>query len=72
MAVEVESRDCTAVSDAELEAMADLCAEGPNPFTVGFLSKQTELWVLLTEAREGSRLRGFVFSTLEASAERRS
>ncbi len=65
MAVEVESRDCTAVSDAELEAMADLCAEGPNPFTVGFLSKQTELWVLLTEAREGGRLRGFVFSTLE-------
>ncbi|MCY3924785.1 MAG: hypothetical protein OXG52_04635 [bacterium] len=65
MAVEVESRDCTAVSDAELEAMADLCAECPNPFTVGFLSKQTELWVLLTEAREGRRLRGFVFSTLE-------
>ena len=65
MAVEVESRDCTAVSDAELEAMADLCADGQNPFTVGFLSKQTELWVLLTEAREGSRLRGFVFSTLE-------
>ena len=65
MAVEVESRDCTAVSDAELEAMADLCAEGPNPYAVGFLSKQTELWVLLTEAREGRRLRGFVFSTLE-------
>ena len=42
MAVEVESRDCTAVSDAELEVMADLCAEGPNPFSVGFLSKQTE------------------------------
>lgn len=65
MAVDVESRDCTAVSDAELEAMADLCADGQNPFTVGFLSKQTELWVLLAEAREGSRLRGFVFSTLE-------
>ena len=65
MAVEVESRDCTAVSDAELEDMADLCAEGSNPFSVGFLSKQTELWVLLTEAREGNRLRGFAFSTLE-------
>ena len=65
MAVEVDSRDCTAVTDAELEAMADLCADGPNQFTVGFLSKQTELWVLLTEAREGGRLRGFVFSTLE-------
>ena len=65
MAVEVESRDCTAVSDAELEAMSELCADGQNPFTVGFLSKQTELWVLLAEAHEGGRLRGFVFSTLE-------
>ncbi len=65
MAVEVESRDCTAVTDGELESMAELCADTQNPFTVGFLSKQTEIWVLLTEALEGNRLRGFVFSTLE-------
>ena len=40
MALEVTTQDCTAVSDAELEEMADLCAEGPNPFSVGLLSQQ--------------------------------
>jgi len=65
MALEVTTQDCTAVTDAELEEMADLCAEGPNPFTVGLLSKQTELWVLSTTAREGGKLRGYTFSTLE-------
>lgn len=57
--------DCTAVTDAELEEMADLCAEGENPFSIGMLSKQTEEWVLLTTARENGKLRGYVFSTLE-------
>lgn len=65
MALEVETQDCTAITDAELEEMADLCAEGPNPFTVGLLSKQTELWVLCTTARDNGRLRGYTFSTLE-------
>lgn len=65
MAVEVTTQDCTAVSDAELEEMADLCAEGPNPFSIGMLSKQTESWVLCTTARENGKLRGYVFSTLE-------
>lgn len=65
MALEVTTQDCTAVSDAELEEMADLCAEGPNPFSVGLLSKQTELWVLCTTVRENGKLRGYVFSTLE-------
>lgn len=65
MALEVTTQDCTAVTDAELEEMADLCAEGPNPFSVGLLSKQTELWVLSTTARENGKLRGYTFSTLE-------
>lgn len=65
MALEVTTQDCTAVTDAELEEMADLCAEGPNPFSVGLLSKQTELWVLSTTARENGKLRGFAFCTLE-------
>ncbi len=65
MAVEATSRNCTAVSDSDLAELADLCAQGPNPFSVGLLSKQAERWVLLTEAREGGRLRGFTFSTLE-------
>lgn len=65
MALEVTTQDCTAVTDAELEEMANLCAEGPNPFSVGLLSKQTELWVLCTTARENGKLRGYAFSTLE-------
>jgi hypothetical protein len=65
MAIDVDTRDCTAVSDADLEEMADICVEGRNPYSVGFLSKQTEAWVLLTTARDGARLKGFSFCTLE-------
>lgn len=65
MALEVSTQDCTAVTDAELEEMADLCSEGPNPFSIGMLSKQTEMWVLCTTARENGKLRGYAFSTLE-------
>ena len=65
MAIDVDTKDCTAISDADLEEMADICVEGPNPFSVGFLSKQTEAWVLLTAASDGSRLNAFSFCTLE-------
>lgn len=65
MAIEVETKDCTALSDTELEEMADLCASGPVPYEAGMLSKQVEAWVLATTAREGGSLRGFSFCTLE-------
>lgn len=65
MAIEVETKDCTALSDAELTEMADLCAEGPHPFESGHLSKQVESWVLATTARENGKLKGFSFCTLE-------
>jgi len=65
MAIEVETKDCTMLGDAEIEEMADLCAEGPNPFGIGLISKQTEEWVLISTAREGGRLKGFTFFTLE-------
>jgi hypothetical protein len=45
--------------------MADICAEGPSRFEAGLLSKQAELWVLVTLARDAGRLKGFSFSTLE-------
>ncbi len=65
MAIDVTTKDCTALSDSELAEMADLCAEGPSRFEVGLLSKQAESWVLVTLARDGNNLRGFSFSTLE-------
>ncbi|MGH9073172.1 MAG: hypothetical protein ACRDZQ_03490 [Acidimicrobiales bacterium] len=65
MATEVDTKDCTALSDAELDEMADICTDGPAGFDVGFLSKQPDAWVLVTQAREGNRLVGFSFCTLE-------
>jgi hypothetical protein len=65
MSIQVETKDCTALGDAELAELADLCADGPLPHEVGVLSKQAEAWVLVTQARENGKLKGFSFSTLE-------
>jgi hypothetical protein len=65
MSIAVDTKDCTALSDAELAEMADLCADGPLPHEVGTLSKQAEAWVLVTQARENDKLKGFSFCTLE-------
>jgi hypothetical protein len=65
MSIQVETKDCTALGDAELAELADLCAEGPIPYEVGLLSKQAEAWVLITQVTESNKLKGFAFSTLE-------
>jgi hypothetical protein len=65
MAIQVETKDCTALSDAEMGEMADICAEGPANYDVGLLSKQREEWVLITQARDNGKLCGFSFCTLE-------
>jgi hypothetical protein len=65
MAFDVETKDCTALSDAELGEMADICADGPAGFDVGLLSKQREEWVLITQVRENDKLHAFSFCTLE-------
>lgn len=65
MSIAVDTKDCTALSDAELVEMADLCAEGSYRHEIGTLSKQAESWVLIGQAREDGRLKGFAFCTLE-------
>lgn len=65
MAIEVETKDCTALSDAELAEMADICTGGIAGYEVGLLSKQREDWVLVTQARDNGKLHGFAFCTLE-------
>jgi hypothetical protein len=65
MAIEVETKDCTALSDAELGEMADICADGIAGYDVGLLSKQREEWVLITQARDNDKLQGYSFCTLE-------
>src|ERR671918_174897 len=65
MSIAVDTKDCTALSDAELAEMADLCADGPLAYEVGELSKQAEAWVLVTQARDNGKLKGFSYCTLE-------
>ncbi|MGE0877611.1 MAG: hypothetical protein AB7L13_06725 [Acidimicrobiia bacterium] len=65
MAIEAETKDCTALTDAELGEMGDICAGGPARFEFGFLSKAREEWVLITLARHEGKLHGFSFCTLE-------
>jgi hypothetical protein len=65
MAIEVDTKDCTALSDGELADMADICTDGPAGFDIGLLSKQREAWVLITQGREAGKLVGFSFCTLE-------
>ena len=66
MAIEVDTKDCTALSDAELEEMADLVGDEPLHFDIGVLSKERDSWVLVTHARtDGNSLQGFAFCTLE-------
>lgn len=64
-ALEVVTKDCTALTDSELAEMADLSAGSRAPWEVGFLSKQREEWVLVTHVREEGKLRGYALSTLE-------
>ena len=65
MAIDIETKDCTALGDAELGEMGDICADGPAKYDIGLLSKQRDEWVLITQARAAGALHGFSFCTLE-------
>jgi hypothetical protein len=57
----VETRDCAALTDADLDEMASM----GGAFDIGVLSKAKEDWVLCTTARVDDKLHGYTFSTLE-------
>lgn len=61
----VTTKDTTALLEAELAEMAELCLGRAPYFDVAFLSEQKDQWVLVTQAREGNKLRGYSFCTLE-------
>jgi hypothetical protein len=65
MTLAVETKDCTALADAELAEMADIVTDGPAGFDIGLLSKQPEAWVLITQVHDADKLVGFSFCTLE-------
>lgn len=61
MAIQVDTRDCAALNDADLDEMASM----GGAFDIGVLSKAKEDWVLITSARIDGTLHGFSFTTLE-------
>ena len=61
MAIQVETKDSTALTDADLDEMASM----GGAFGIGDLSKAKEDWVLATRARIDGKLHGYTFSTLE-------
>jgi hypothetical protein len=65
MSFDVETKDCTALSDGELAGMADIVADGPAGLDIGLLSKQRDEWVLVTQVHQAGELQGFSFCTLE-------
>lgn len=70
MALDITTKDCTALGDSELAEMADMCGdasvdEGAAGYDVGLISKHCDQWVLVTQVRDGKRLTGFSFCTLE-------
>jgi hypothetical protein len=65
MGIQVDTKDCTSLGDADVAELADMCADGPSGYEIGFLSKAAEAWVLVSLARDGNPLKGFSFCTLE-------
>jgi hypothetical protein len=61
MSLEVETRDCAALTDADLDEMASM----GGAFDIGVLSKAKEDWVLCTTSRVDDKLHGCMFATLE-------
>lgn len=61
MAIQVETRDCSALTDGDLDDMASM----GGAFDIGLMSKAKEDWVLCTVARIDGKIQGFTFSTLE-------
>ena len=61
----VTTKDTTALLENELLEMAELCLGRAPYFDVAFLMEQREKWVLVTQARENNKLRGYSFCTLE-------
>ena len=66
MAIDVETKDCSAVTEQELEEMTLVGGdEGAIVHTVEALAEELSKWVLVTLVRDGTRLHAFSTCTLE-------
>ena len=72
--LEAVTKDSRSLTDTELVDMADLCVEGPTGYDIEYLTQLRQIpdseparakWVLVTQAHEDGKLRGFAFANLE-------
>ena len=61
MTVDVETRDCVALTDSDLDELGSM----GGAFGIGQFSKAKEDWVLCTRARVDGKIQGTMFATLE-------
>ena len=65
MAIDVATKDCTALSEGEIQEMVDLASEAGLTHDVYWVGELVGKWVLIAQARDGARLAGYVLYTLE-------
>ncbi len=65
MAIETITKDCTALTDEELRALAGLAEAHGVTFADGFLAAERDAWVLCALASEDERIVGGMLFTLE-------
>ncbi len=65
MPIVVTTKDASSLSEGELAELADLCVDRDPAYDVDYLTQERDKWVLVSLAREGSKLRGYSFCTLE-------
>jgi len=65
MPIVVTTKDASSLSEEELAELADLCVDRVPAYDVDYLTLERDKWVLVSLAREGAKLRGYSFCTLE-------
>jgi len=65
MALRAELSETQKLSESEIQEMAELSKKAVGNFDEGFLTKSKEQWVLVTRCWDGSKLRGWLYSSLE-------
>jgi hypothetical protein len=65
MPIAVTTRDASSLSEEELVELAALCSDRDPAYDVEYLTQERDKWVLVSIAREGAKLRGYSFCTLE-------
>lgn len=66
MPLEVSTKDCAQLSEAELAHIATLCSESPSSYALERLTEEATKWVLVTQVHKGALPAGIFVRNLGA------